>query len=315
MYEKISIIVPIYNVEQYLERCVNSIIKQTYKNLDIILIDDGSTDGSPAICDRYEKSEERIRVLHQVNQGLSAARNSGIEIANGEYFCFVDSDDYVAEDLIEKLYSMLLEQGADIAICNFVSFYEKFAGDIPKNETKIDILSSYEILQMLHQVTQDKFVNTVVAWGKLYKRSLFANLRFPVGRYCEDISVIYKLYDLATNIVCSSEVLYFYYRNNSNSITYHTNHKFYNDLILAYVEQLEYLYQNNYMEIVPLLKKKLMYWLLEYYKSLDTRSYKKMRKEVMHQYRVLFRSIRMRLMEPMYICFYYFPKIYIRIRS
>ena len=119
MRELVSVIVPVYNVELYLKFCVESIIMQTYENLEIILVDDGSKDGSPHICDAFLNKDKRVRVIHQQNQGLSAARNAGIEVARGKYFTFVDSDDYIRKDMIERLVNLVERKKVDIACCEY----------------------------------------------------------------------------------------------------------------------------------------------------------------------------------------------------
>ena len=173
----ISIIVPIYNVEKYLTECVDSIIKQTYKNLEIILVDDGSTDHSKDICDQYVKIDTRIRVIHKVNGGLSSARNAGIDIANGNYYMFIDSDDYIKEDMVELLYSVMIENQCDMTICNIIRFYDN--GDVKplyrveKDGLCLDNLDKFETL------VQPSVCN------KLFNKNLFCFIRFPEGKFYE----------------------------------------------------------------------------------------------------------------------------------
>ena len=128
----ISVIVPVYNVKQYLRRCVDSILKQTYENIEIVLIDDGSTDESGAICDRYAQKDVRVKVIHKENGGLSDARNKGMQEARGEYFAFVDSDDYIAKDYIAYLFELIVENKAQISLCGYLKFIEK----LPQKERK-----------------------------------------------------------------------------------------------------------------------------------------------------------------------------------
>jgi len=210
--ELISIIVPIYNVEKYLSECIESLINQTYKNIEIILVDDGSQDNCGKICDEYAKKDNRIIVIHKKNGGLSDARNKGIEIAKGEYLIFVDSDDFVSNRFVEKLYQMILENNCEIAICDYL----QFENEIPKDENiqvEVEILSNIEVLDRVY----DENVKMIIACNKLYKKELFNTIRYPYGKVNEDQFTTYKIIYKANKIAISNEKLY-YYRFNSNSI-------------------------------------------------------------------------------------------------
>lgn len=212
--DKITVVVPIYRVEQYLERCIDSILGQSYENLEIILVDDGSPDGCPEICDAYALRDKRIIVIHKENGGLSDARNVAIEIASGEYITFIDSDDYVRSDMLETLYVSLNENHCDIATCDFNSFYDdaeiKYAGsdNVKKVYTGEDAL---EIMLYQKDLTNS-------AWGKLYRRDLFANIRYPKGRICEDLATTYKLFSNSARIVVNSARLYYYMQREDSII-------------------------------------------------------------------------------------------------
>ncbi len=212
----ISVIVPVYNVEKYLKKCIDSIINQTYSKLEIILVDDGSTDNCPEICDEYSKRDERIIVLHKKNGGLSDSRNVGIDKANGEYLCFVDSDDYIALDMIEKLYIALYENAADLSICNFKYVSEDGSRKFNNANLPIhdEVLSGKDIL--LNKLFENKSWYWVVAWNKLYKRNLFQEVRYPVGKIHEDEFVIHKLLSNCRKVACISEMLYFYMQRNGS---------------------------------------------------------------------------------------------------
>lgn len=211
--EKVSVVVPVYNVEDYLKRCIDSILHQTYKNIEIILVDDGATDKSGQICDEYARKDSRIRVVHQKNRGLSGARNTGIDIAAGEYITFIDSDDYVADNYIEELISILEEKGADISICLGLKFDGKFASIIDNEKKILEFTSEEAIEDMLYR----KIVNSY-AWGKLFKTSFWADIRFPEGALFEDVKTIYKLYDLADKIVMTNQYLYYYYQRTGSIV-------------------------------------------------------------------------------------------------
>lgn len=210
--ELISIIVPIYNVEEYLPECIESLINQTYKNIEIILVDDGSKDNCGSICDEYAKKDNRIIVIHKENGGLSDARNKGIDISKGEYLTFVDSDDVVSTQFIEKLYKMILENNCEIAICDYI----RFENEIPKDENiqvEVETVSNLEILTRVY----DENVKMIVAWNKIYKKELFEQIRYPVGKINEDQFTTYKVIYNANKIAVSNEKMY-YYRSNPNSI-------------------------------------------------------------------------------------------------
>ena len=210
----ISVIVPVYKVEKYLPQCIESIQKQTYKELEIILVDDGSPDRSPQICDLYAQGDSRIKVIHQDNKGLSGARNAGLEIATGEYIGFVDSDDYIKENMYEVLYRALNSEKADMAICSYEKVSEE--GERLENISPIknDVLGGYDILKKL---TESKGWYYVTMWNRLYKKELFSQIRLPEGKNHEDEAVAHKIYLAAEKVVTIGEALYCY-RNAENSI-------------------------------------------------------------------------------------------------
>ena len=219
--DKISVIIPVYNVEKYLDRCIESVVNQTYKNLEIILVDDGSPENCPQICDEWTKKDDRIIVVHKKNGGLSDARNKGIDIASGTYICFVDSDDYISENMIEKLYNVLTEANAEISICNFRYVDESgndctdkklFSNDnLPITD---NVLSSFDILA--DKMFEPKNWYWVVAWNKLYKKELFDDIRYPVGKIHEDEYVIHKILIKCHNVACVSDMLYYYVQRNDS---------------------------------------------------------------------------------------------------
>ena len=231
--ELISVIVPVYNVESYVAECIESIQNQTYMNLEIILVNDGSTDASGDICDQYAAYDERIKVIHQENGGLSAARNTWIKAANGDYIAFVDSDDYVGLTLYEDMLKLLKEH--DLDIIEFTAFRDK-NGDIIEgcNDGQLEI---YEKEDALRLAMHDCFV---AAWSKLYKRSAIGDVRFPVGRKFEDTATSY-LYVANANRVGHINRCYYYYRLNPNSITQTSfDAKSRWDFVLGYEERLQY---------------------------------------------------------------------------
>lgn len=210
MDELISVIVPIYKVEVYLDECIASIVAQTYTNLDIILVDDGSPDNCPQMCDKWAAIDSRIKVIHKKNGGISDARNAGINIAAGDYIAFVDSDDWIAPDMYKKMLSAIQNESADICACGVVNAYPD--RHVPWN---IPVLSGTpeEILEKLYQDT----TYPVAAWNKLYTRKCWDGFRFPVGKICEDAFTTCFLLDKVEKIVQIKDNLYFY-RIRENSI-------------------------------------------------------------------------------------------------
>lgn len=202
----ISVIVPIYKVEDYLDKCVESILTQTYKNLEVWLVDDGSPDRCGQICDEWAEKDARIKVLHKNNGGLADARNYAIDRATGKYLCFIDSDDFVASRFIETLYFMIVQNGADMSVVNFETFH---TGDNVVEDTKeyphlvLDNISALETM-----FYQDLFDN--MAWGKLYDRRLFENIRYPLDCVIEDCPVTYRLIDKCQKVALSQAKLYYY---------------------------------------------------------------------------------------------------------
>lgn len=211
MEELISVIVPVYNVKPFLVECLDSIINQTYKNLEIILVDDGSNDGSEKICDEYKEKDDRIKVIHQRNRGLSVARNIGIEKSNGKYLTFVDSDDYIHKEMLEVLYENIKKYNCEISICNYSNNEDLKIRDA-KN---IEIFDSLE--KMLGQLYNKYGICFGTAWGKLYKRNIFDSLRYPENKKYEDIFIIHKIYGQTKKLVFSNNSLYFY-RIRENSL-------------------------------------------------------------------------------------------------
>lgn len=209
----ISIIIPVYNVEKYLPRCLNSVINQTYENIEIIVVDDGSTDHSGQICDEYAEKDRRIEVIHKKNEGLSVARNEGIINASGKYLSFVDSDDYIALDYINYLFDLLIMAKADISICGYRKFY---GNNVKHKEKKSKLIISNREKALFDLLYQREKLSP--AWGKLFRKELFNHIKFPEGRIHEDIGIIYKIFFEASLIVYGNQEKYFYFQR-ENSIS------------------------------------------------------------------------------------------------
>lgn len=277
--EKISIVVPIYNVENYIVKNIESLINQSYKNIEIILVDDGSPDKCGSICDEYAKKDDRIVVIHKKNGGLSDARNAGIDIATGEYITFIDSDDYVSSHYCEILYNSIKENNADISICNYISFDE---GEECKEKVVDDVIvmNSIEALQNLYNVAGGFGQEMHVAWGKLYKMSLFKSLRYPVGKINEDEFVIHHLYGASDKVVLNKSVLYFYLQRGSSIMGQTFSEKRLAGLE-ALMDRINYFKDNNMRELMQETCKQYNYFIRNnYYLTED----KKLRKKLMSYY-------------------------------
>lgn len=200
----VSVIVPVYNVDKYLSKCLETLIRQTYRNIEIILVDDGSNDLSGLICEKYSRKDKRIYAFHKTNGGLSSARNFGIKKATGKYLCFIDSDDYVEYDYIKSLLEVALSKSADIVVCGYDEV-NPMAKVMSGKEATIKLLIDQENVD-------------IVAWNKLYRRSLFKNIKYPEGENYEDTLTTYKLYSKAAKVIYVSKILYHYVQR-ENSIT------------------------------------------------------------------------------------------------
>ena len=242
MNDLISIIVPVYNVEQYLRKCIESIKNQTYTNIEIIIVDDGSTDNSGAICDELKQTDNRIQVLHKKNGGLSDARNAGLKIAKGEFVGFVDSDDYIKEDMFETLYKLNKEHHSDIAI---VSYYELYKGKvIGVRDTKN--LEELNKIEALKELLIDRKIQSY-AWNKLFKRELFENIEFPTNKNFEDIATTLVLFEKANKVVLLEDPKYYYVRRD-DSIIGVRNYKTYKDYLDVIYDKYLYL-DGKYKEL------------------------------------------------------------------
>lgn len=257
MKDLISIVIPVYNVEPYLRQCLDSVTGQSYDNIEIILVDDGSTDKSGLICEEYASYDRRIRVVHKENGGLSDARNLGLELCSGKYVTFIDSDDFVARNYVEELYRILTESGAEISVCDYKEFYTEQEPDQCSDEdTKI----VFDRMQALEQIYGKYCVQMTTAWGKLYKVELFDTIRFPVGRVHEDVFVAHRLLYKASKVAFTTQKLYFY-RKRRDSITgggFKPKNRL--DALLAITERANFFEQEGLSN----LSEKTYKWLLSY---------------------------------------------------
>lgn len=232
----VSVIIPIYKVEKYLRQCVDSIIDQTYHKLEIILVDDGSPDNCGTICDGYVKKDERIQVIHQKNGGLSAARNAGLDIAKGDYIFFVDSDDWIANDTIQKMLAKYEETNADLVLCDICPFYEADYSGVKKQASplKAEVLDQKELIERLMQEAAWYYC---VAWNKLYPRTLLEGIRFPVNFIHEDEAVAHRIFEKCQTIAVIAEPMYFYRQTNSGIMASGVTNKS-TDILTAIADRL-----------------------------------------------------------------------------
>jgi glycosyltransferase involved in cell wall biosynthesis len=240
----ISVIVPIYNVEKFINKCIDSIINQTYRNLEIILVDDGSPDRCGHICDAYAQKDKRIKVIHKENGGLSSARNVGLDIAKGEYVMFVDSDDYIDKYMVDKLLEALKEYDADMSLCGICNVDEEYKPIYGTNSKRLPIKN--EVISGRKAIERLSVYNGwcyTTAWSKLYSINLFKTIRFPVGKIHEDEFISHLIYGKCNKVSCIQDALY-YYVQRSNGImgnVHSTNSIKELDSVEAYVKRALYL--------------------------------------------------------------------------
>lgn len=262
----VSVIVPIYGVEQYLERCIKSIQNQTYNNLEILLVDDGSPDNCGEICDKYAEKDSRIRVIHKQNGGLSDARNAGIEVASGEYYFLLDSDDWIHNQTIEIMMRMITDNNCDLAICGYQYAYEgKEYADKKLNLT--DVLGQYKQVnsyraQEIYFTNPDKRLEYTVAWNKIYHKDLFNNIRYPKGKVHEDEFTTFKLLHEAGNIGIIKEPLYYYFVRNDSIMGEFKASRF--DAFDGYLEKMRFYMKWNYSELATKSLLHAMHMLCQY---------------------------------------------------
>ncbi len=303
----VSVIVPVYNTEKYLVRCVKSIVDQSYKNLEIILVDDGSTDNSGDLCDKLAESDDRIKVLHKQNGGLSDARNAGIEMALGSKVCFIDSDDMIDLRYVELMKNACDEYGAEIAQCGFKRFSNE--NEIRKvieqsDRVKFCIADSTDVINNMS-------VSDIIACNKLYDVALFKGIRFPKGRIHEDLATTYKIFDRVKKIIVVDEDLYFYYVNPEGI----TGSKIKNnriDLLTIYLEQYDFFKtKGEYKTACERAANNLgaSFGTLISYKKTDYKNYCNFKKAITQKYiEMRPRLLNIPMRKDLKLCVRFFPK-------
>ena len=243
----ISVVIPVFKVEKYLEKCVDSVLAQSYSDLEIILVDDGSPDCCPQICDLYKNKDKRIKVIHKENGGLSSARNIGIEHATGEWIAFIDSDDYIDRDMFQGMLSAAIESKADLVLCNY--YYIKENSEIiPKQSPlKNEVLNARQAMMKLQKAAPHYYIT---AWNKLYKRTLFDQVRFPIGKIHEDQFVVHRLFH-ECHIIRTLNAYYYYYVQTDQSIMRSAISSRNLDEVEAILDRVTFFGDNGYDEMIP----------------------------------------------------------------
>lgn len=260
MKELVSVIIPVYNVETYLDSCMESVAGQTYRNLEIILVDDGSTDGSKELCDQWGKKDARVQVLHKPNGGLSDARNHGMEIATGRYITFIDSDDRISRSFVEEIVAHMQQSDAQIGIAAMKTVGDSNGADVVQGNTRL-VMDTEEVLE---DMLYEKHTNTS-ACGKVFERALFDGITFPVGKLYEDLATIYRVFLKADKISYSDAACYFYYQRPGSIIHSPLNKRhldlfdawncIYRDVVVESQELMRSFYSKKLDGIIGLLLK------------------------------------------------------------
>lgn len=253
--KKISIIIPVYNVEKYLNRCVDSVLKQTYKNLEIILVDDGSTDCSGKICDSIKEKDCRVNVIHKQNGGLSSARNAGLDVATGDFIGFIDSDDWVTEDMYEYLLGLFNKYEVEIVSCSYILASDKKQKINNRNVSE----SLYNRNDALYYYLYSGIFNRRTDYSvckKLYKKECFKNIRFPEGRLYEDMATNFQILKNCKRYIISTKKCYYYYQNSVSITRKKVNYNHF-DLLYA-AEQIDKYTENENEKLKKLGKLQIL---------------------------------------------------------
>lgn len=245
----ISVIIPVYGVEKYLDKCVESVINQTYPEFEIILVDDGSPDNCPSMCDNWARRDDRIKVIHKKNGGLSSARNAGLDIADGEYVFFLDSDDYISEDCLERLFRAVLSDKSDVAVCDSVKVSESGEQLKPSAVSDSRCISREELFSCVGKRGDWLYI---VSWGKLFKAELFENIRFPEGKLNEDEFVFYRVFDKCRSVSFCKDAVYSYVQREGSIMSAYTPKRL--DAVEAYMLQSEFFSANGFTVAVSAIR-------------------------------------------------------------
>ncbi len=280
MGKQLSIIVPVYNVQAYIKKCIQSILSQKFKDFELILIDDGSKDKSGYICDEYAKLDTRIKVIHKENEGLSSARNIGLKNAEGEYIGFVDSDDWIHENMYYDLINTAINEKSDIVQCKYIKVFDK--------DTNINLLGTYKIknykhIDCLYNLYDENYPETVVCWNKIYKRELFNDIEFPLKKIHEDEFTTHKVLYKAKKFTMLENQYYFYRQRDGSIMSEKVSYRKL-DKLEALKEKVDFmkdinegLYLNAIKQYLNFLRK--IYFIFQEQFPRDTKLLQELRKE------------------------------------
>lgn len=289
MKPKISIIVPIYNTGKYLNRCIDSILNQSFKDFELILVNDGSTDNSKKIIDEYAKNDRRIKVIHKKNGGQGSARNRGLDIAQGDYIGFVDSDDWIHKDMYKFMYAIAIQNNVAIVQVNNETT-NLFFDDKCFEASKVKINRIDNVLKKFSECNSFEILPFIFPVNKIYHRSIWSKLRYPEGKFAEDLRVVYKVYEQAKEMICIDYKFYYYYMSENSSTRSEFSINKLED-IEAWEEILEF-YKQNYPDI-DRTNLNMIYCrrIRGYYFSINSNSkYKLQQKQLYQKFREIFIS-------------------------
>ncbi len=267
MKDLISVIIPVYNIEKYIAQCIESVQKQTYQNIEILVVNDGSPDRSAEIAEQYAINDKRIHIINKVNGGLSDARNIGIEQAKGKYIILVDGDDYVDSYMIEKMYNAMQESDSDLCICS-VNVVDENHQMLEEDRQATIQAGIYTKEQMLQKIITLPNWFYVVAWNKLYRREIFDKVKYPKGKVHEDEFVIHHIFENSSKIICIEDKLY-YYVQREQSIMHNKFNIKHMDMVEAFLERIVFLLNLNNIDGACNMLKRVRYALIDGYLKLN----------------------------------------------
>jgi glycosyltransferase involved in cell wall biosynthesis len=262
---KISIIIPVYNVEErFLYNCIESIINQIYKDIEIILVDDGSTDNSGFICDEFAKKDNRIIVIHQNNVGLAAARNTGLDASTGDFISFIDCDDFINPSMLKDLINTAIQYNVDIVQCGFVKLDEDFKNITPEIfEFSIQIIEQNKALEYFYK----DYILSSVMWDKLYRKNVFSKHRFPSGQYQEDAFILSNIYaETDTNIIVINKTYYHYLQRQNSKFHQKYDLNFMESSFKSYKNRMDVALSLNNIKLFKIASNQLASDLFQYYR-------------------------------------------------
>ena len=285
--ELITVIIPIYNVEKYLDRCIRSVVNQTYNNLEIILVDDGSTDKSPEICDLWVQKDDRVKVIHQKNGGVSKARNAGLQESLGEYIMQLDSDDYIHAEMIERLYKILKNYNADMSVCNFEKGDCKLFEFQIENNNTVEVIDNITALNRIY-TGDNNALRYVAPWGKLYRKQLFEDICYPEGKIFEDIYITHQILYRCQRIVVTANKLLYYYQH-PTSIMNRRFHIGKLDYLEALKNRIEFFEGNSLKDLSQIAYDEYIHSLIwEYSRARDILQNKSVLADIVNRYRKIY---------------------------